>query len=77
MSKNYHVTHNQEGGWKVIGEGNTKPTRILSTKQEAIEYGRKIAINHSSELVIHGLNGKIQDKDSYGNDPIPPKDRVY
>ena len=30
-----------------------------------------------SELVIHGINGKIRDKDSYGNDPHPPHDRKY
>ena len=29
--------------------------------------------NHS-EVVIHRMNGKIRDSDSYGNDPNPPKD---
>lgn len=77
MGKNQHITHNSNGGWNVIGEGNSRPTKILSTKKDAIEYGRIIAINQGSELVIHGLNGRIQDKDSYGNDPLPPRDRVY
>jgi len=26
-------------------------------------------------VVIHGRDGKIRDKDSYGNDPVPPKDK--
>ena len=77
MGKNQHITHNSNGGWNVIGEGNSRPTKILSTKKDAIEYGKIIAINQGSELIIHGLNGKIQDKDSYGNDPFPPRDRVY
>ncbi len=77
MKKNQHITHNPNGGWNVIGEKNSRPTRILSTKKEAIEYGKVIAINQGAELIIHGLNGKIQDKDSYGNDPFPPRDRVY
>lgn len=76
MRKEQHITHNHNGGWNVLGAGNTKPTKIFSTKQEAIKYGRTIAINQGSELVIHGLNGRIQDKDSYGRDPFPPRDRV-
>ena len=35
--------------------------------------GREIARNQRSEMVIHGRNGQIQDKNSYGNDPFPPK----
>ena len=76
MSRNQHITHNPNGGWNVLGAGNSKPTKILPTKLEAINYGRVIAKNQGSELIIHGLNGKIQDKDSYGNDSCPPKDRV-
>ncbi|WP_338587823.1 DUF2188 domain-containing protein [Paenibacillus sp. Y5S-9] len=26
-----------------------------------------------TELIIHGKDGKIQSKDSHGNDPYPPK----
>ena len=77
MGKNQHITHNPNGGWRVIGAGKSKPTKILPTKQDAINYGRNIAKNQKAELVIHGLNGKIQDKDSYGNDPCPPKDSIY
>lgn len=77
MGKNQHITHNFNGGWNVLGAGNSKPTKILPTKQEAINYGRNIAKNQGSELIIHGLNGRIQDKDSYGNDTCPPKDRVH
>ena len=65
MHINQHITHNHNGGWKVIGEGNLKPTKILPTKIDAINYVRNIAKNQKSELIIHGLNGKIQDKDSY------------
>jgi hypothetical protein len=31
----------------------------------------------NAELVINGKNGKIQDSDSYGNDPNPPKDQKH
>ncbi|MCA1979310.1 MAG: DUF2188 domain-containing protein [Thiobacillus sp.] len=31
------------------------------------------AINHPSEVLIHGENGRIRERNSYGNDPHPPK----
>lgn len=74
MGKNQHVVPNKDGGWSVKGEGNSKNTANTNTKKEAIEKGKEIAKNQQSELVIHGKDGKIQDKDSYGNDPNPPKD---
>lgn len=72
MGKNQHVVPHPEG-WAVKGEGNSKPTKISDTQQEAISYAREIAKNQESELLIHGRDGKIRDRDSYGNDPYPPK----
>ena len=77
MKKNQHVVPNADGGWSVIGEGNSKATKNTVTKKEAIDVARKIAKNQNSELVIHGKNGKIQDKDSYGNDSFPPRDTKF
>ena len=34
---------------------------------------RDIAINQRSEVLIHGENGRIRERNSYGNDPHPPK----
>ena len=73
MGINQHVTK-KNGEWRVIGEGNSRATKKFATQKEAIDYGRKVAINQQAELVIHGVNGRIMDKDSYGNDPIPPRD---
>lgn len=73
MGTNQHVTK-KNGEWRVIGEGNSRATKKFATQKEAIDYGRKVAINQQAELVIHGVNGRIRDKDSYGNDPIPPRE---
>lgn len=73
MGKNQHVTPHPDGGWQVKGEGNQKATARTETKQEAINIARDISRNQNSELVIHGKDGKIQNKDSHGNDPFPPK----
>jgi len=60
----------------VKGAGNSRDTVHTKTQKEAIEIAREIAINQEAELIIHGLDGKIRDTDSFGNDPCPPKDKV-
>lgn len=72
MGKNQWVT-THDGKWAVVGEGNSKATSLHDTQQEAIEAARQIAINQGSELIIQGRDGRIREKNSYGNDPFPPK----
>ncbi len=69
---NQHVTP-KNGSWQVKGAGNTKATNLFDTQKQAIARAKEIAINQKSEVVIHGRNGKIRDKNSYGNDPYPPQ----
>ena len=45
----------------------------LLLQQEIKNNGNEQAYQ-KSEVVIHGTDGRIRDKDSYGNDPMPPKD---
>lgn len=73
MGKNQHVTYRPDGDWQVKGEGNRKATAVTTTQKDAIKIARDIAINQGSEVVIHNRNGKIRDKNSYGNDPYPPE----
>lgn len=73
MNKNQHVTPRPDGKWQVKGAGNTRATAVTSTQKEAIGIAREIARNQQSELVIHGKNGQIREKDSHGNDLFPPK----
>lgn len=73
MGKNQHITPHPDGGWQVKGAGNSRATARTDTQADAINIGREIARNQQSELVIHRPNGQIRDKDSYGNDPFPPR----
>lgn len=57
----------------VRGAGNTRATSIHDTQAAAIDAARDIARNQASELLIHGRNGQIRDRDSYGGDPFPPR----
>jgi hypothetical protein len=69
--KNQHVVPH-EGQWAVRGAGNERLTSVHSTQREAIERARAIARNEGSETLIHGRDGRIREKDSYGHDPFPP-----
>lgn len=73
MGKNQHVTTHSQGGWQVKGARNQRVTVRTKTQAEARVIAREIAINNRSELVVHGTDGRIQEKNSYGNDSCPPK----
>jgi uncharacterized protein YdaT len=70
---NQHVVP-RDGEWAVKGEGNKRDTSHHEKQSDAIDAARDIARNQRGEVVIHGRDGKIRDKDSYGNDPFPPRD---
>ena len=73
-AKNIHVVPRNDG-WIIRKEGASRATSVHETQRDAVEAGREIARNQSSELVIHGRDGRIRDRDSYGPDPLPPRDR--
>jgi hypothetical protein len=76
VKKNQWVTIHPKG-WAIKGEGNKRATKVTKTQKEAIDVAKKIAENQKSELYIQNREGKIRSKDSYGNDPCPPKDKEH
>ena len=73
--KNVHVVPAPTGGWTVKKAGAERASKKFDQKTAAVDYGRKVSKSERSELVIHRKDGTIQQKDSYGRDPAPPKDR--
>lgn len=71
-SKGQHVVPHPDG-WAVVGAGNSRVTSVHQTQEAATNRAREIARSERSELVVHGRDGRIRQKDSYGNDPHPPK----
>lgn len=71
MSKNVHVVPS-DGGWDVQVEG-TRKTSHFETQNEAIKAGRSLARGNHSEHIVHGTDGRIRQRDSYGRDPFPPR----
>lgn len=73
MSKrNQHVVPHSKG-WAVKGAGAQRVTSVHPTQAIAAEAARNIARNQTTELFIHGRNGRIRERDSFGHDPHPPK----
>ncbi|MAS41713.1 MAG: hypothetical protein CML46_17735 [Rhodobacteraceae bacterium] len=72
MGKNQHVVPHEKG-WAVKGEGNARASSIHATQAQAISAARETAIRERSEMLIHGENGRIRERNTYGKDPFPPK----
>ncbi|MCX6089171.1 MAG: DUF2188 domain-containing protein [Candidatus Atribacteria bacterium] len=60
--------------WEVREEGSKEPLKTTTTKDKAVQVGRKIAKGTgNSQLVIFKKDGKIQEERTYVGDPYPPK----
>ena len=72
--KNIHTTYDSsKHTWKTLVEGQSKPIKTARTKKRAMKNSVVEAKRRSVEHIIHNRDGKISEKDSYGNDPFPPK----
>lgn len=74
--KNVHVVPHKDG-WAVRSEGSERADSVHDRKSDAMGRGREIAENRKGELFDHGRDGKIQNRNSFGNDPCPPKDKKH
>ena len=75
--KNVHVTRRQDKNWAVKKEGDKRASSLNGTQKAAINKATRLAKKNKSEVVIHDRKNKIRDKDSYGPDPNPPKDKKH
>lgn len=69
---NLHVVPRIDG-WAVRIEGRSTATSVHNSQREAIESARKLAKDAATQLVIHGRDGRIRERDSYASDPLPKK----
>jgi len=73
--KERHVVPNPDGGWDSKKNKAQRASKHFETKEEAMTWSREKAIEEGSELIPHKRNGQIQNPDSHGKDPCPPKDK--
>lgn len=76
MGQNQHIVKRGEK-WGVLGEGNARVSSLHNKQSTACNVARTIAKKERAEVVIHGRDGKIRDKDSYGKDSCPPRDKKF
>jgi len=70
-----HVVPSTTGGWAVKSAGSTRALKVFPTQADAVIYARDAAKKANSELFIHGRDGTIKERNTYGRDPMPPKDK--
>lgn len=66
-------TYSEDGRWKNRILGNKRASNTFDTKAEAQAKGREMAQKLHSEHIIKKRDGTIGERNSYGNDPHPPK----
>ena len=59
--------------WSVRKAGASRASGTFETQKEAVKKATDIARNQKTEVYIHGKDGRIRERNSYGNDPHPPK----
>ncbi len=64
-----HVVPEDGDGWLVRRGNERHPIGSFSTQDQAVREGRRVASEEEAELVVHGRDGQIRQKDSHGNDP--------
>ena len=72
MKKNYWVT-NHSNGWQVKREGAERASSVHLTQAEAWEEAKRLARQSEGEAILQGANGRIRKRNSYGDDPFPPR----
>lgn len=61
-SRKYHVITGDGQKWTVVADGNTKATRVFTTKIRAIEFARETANKIEGEVIIHKKTGEIEER---------------
>ena len=72
MGKNQHVVM-QDDRWVVKEEGAAAPIATFKTQGQAWEKAKAIARRKRSEAVLHGRDGRVRERNTYGHDPRSTK----
>lgn len=61
------------GKWAVRKAGASRASGTFKTQEAAIKEATRLAKNQGTELYVHGKDGRIRERNSYGRDPAPPR----
>lgn len=71
-TKGRHVVPSGEK-WSVRRAGSSRASGIYATQKEAVAKATEMARSERTEVYIHGRDGRIRERNSFGRDPFPPK----
>jgi hypothetical protein len=63
-----HVVPSDKG-WRVEVAADGRPRSVHRTQAEAREAARELARKNKRELFVHGRDGQIRERNTYGKDP--------
>lgn len=70
---NYWTQQRDDGKWESKREGADRASKIADTQAEAWDYSKSHAREQKGEAFLKGRDHKIRERNTYGNDPHPPK----
>ena len=70
--RNYWTTL-RDDGWAVQREGGHRASSVHASQDEAWGESRRLARGAGGEAFLQGRNGRIRARNTYGNDPFPPR----
>lgn len=74
MARNdYWTSKRNDGKWAVKKVGSERAASLHGTQDGAWKEARRLARGAGSEAFLKDRDGKIRARNSYGNDPYPPK----
>ena len=74
MARNdYWTSKRSDGRWAVKRAGSGRAVSLHGTQEGAWKEARRLARGVGSEAFLKGRDGKIRTRNSYGNNPYPPK----
>lgn len=74
-NKQVWVSPKKDWGRKVHKPWAQRDSIHTQTKEVAVNKARDIARNQQRELIVQKKDGKIAQRNSYGRDPFPPRDK--
>ncbi|MBI9039506.1 MAG: DUF2188 domain-containing protein [Bacteroidales bacterium] len=71
--KDYWTSKRSDGKWAVKHTGAQRASYLFETQEQAWKEARRLARTSGTEAFLKDREGKIRARNSYGNDPFPPK----
>ena len=71
--KNHWTSPRKDGKWESKTEGASRPSRVFDTQSDAWKYSKQRARADKVAARLQNRKGQIRERNTYGNDPYPPK----